>query len=211
MNPKHHPSEARLLEYATGSLPIGHRLVVQAHLGACPECAEKVELAEAVGGALLYSIPSVTMADDALQLALARIERPEPPGPLAIENPKGWILAPREVIVAARRSRRRVAPGVWIAPITRGPGKARTYLLGLRPGLRVPHHRHRGPEMICILRGAFLDGQVYGAGDFVESDESIRHSPMVTGREECVCLVSTEAPVVGADWFSRALLPLMGV
>jgi putative transcriptional regulator len=118
---------------------------------------------------------------------------------------------PREVILAARRSSRRVLPGIWMAPVTRGPGRSRAYLLGLKPGLGVPHHMHRGAELTCVLKGAFRDGEVVlGPGDFVESDESVTHNPTVAGRGECVCLIASEAPLVGLDWVGRIFIPLMG-
>jgi putative transcriptional regulator len=211
MNPTHHPSDARLFDYATGSLSIGHRIVIEAHIGICAECARSTRVAEAVGGTLLEAAPGATMAEDALERALARIERPTPTAPALFEAPADWITAPREVVIAARRNRRRIFPGVWLAPVTYGPGSARTYLVGLRPGLSVPHHTHRGSEVTCILKGALMDRETYRAGDFIETDESVQHQPRVTGRGECVCLISSEAPVVGLDWFGKVFLPMMGV
>jgi putative transcriptional regulator len=212
MSPKHHPCDARLIDFAAGSLAHGQRLVLASHLTACSACAGKVATAEALGGALLEALPPAALSRDALDRAMARIERPEPPPPPEVPAPTGWIPVPREVTLAARRATRRVAPGVWTASVAHGPGRSRTYLLGLKPGRSVPHHVHRGAEMVCVIKGAYADGEiVHGVGDFAESDEAIRHHPTVVGDEECVCLIATDRSVVGLDWVGRILIPLMGV
>jgi putative transcriptional regulator len=211
MSPNHHPSEARLVDYAAGVLPHGHGLVLASHLAVCRACAEKVATAETIGGALLETIVPTAMRDEALDLIMARIERPVAPPPAEIETPAGWIHVPREVALAARRSNRRFAPGAWIAPVVHGPGRARTYLLGVKPGRGVPHHVHRGAEMICVVKGAYADGDVvHGPGDFAENDEAVRHHPMAIGETECVCLITTESSLVGLDWLGRIFIPLMG-
>jgi putative transcriptional regulator len=211
MSPLHHPCDARLVDYAAGSLAHGQRLVLASHLFACPECAAKISLVEAVGGALLEALPPAAMREDALDLIMARIERPEPSAAPVVEAPAGWINVPPEVVLAARRATRRVAPGVWTASVAQGPGRSRTYLLGLKPGRGVPHHVHRGAEMVCVIKGAFADGEVvHRAGDFAESDEAVRHHPTVVGDEECVCLIATDRSIVGLDWLGRILIPLMG-
>jgi putative transcriptional regulator len=211
MNPIRHPDEARLLDYAAGALDHGQRLVLACHVGACAECAAKVAPAEALGGVLLESSPPVAMSDDALARIMARIDRPPAAAAGVVEPPAGWIRVPPEVVLAARR-RTHVAPGVWTAPVAHGPGRSRTYLLGLKPGRGVPHHAHRGGEMVCVLKGAFVDGDiVHQMGDFSESDETVRHHPTVAGHEDCVCLITSERPIVGLDWFGRIFIPLMGV
>jgi putative transcriptional regulator len=211
MSPKHHPCDARLIDYAAGVLPHGHGLVLASHLAVCAACAGKVAAAEAIGGAFLESIAPTPMRDDALDLIMARIERAQAETAAVVARRAGWIQAPREVALAARRANRRFAPGAWIAPVSHGPGRARTYLLGVKPGRTVPHHVHRGAEMICVLKGAYADGDVvHGPGDFAENDEAVRHHPKAIGETECVCLITTESSLVGLDWLGRIFIPLMG-
>jgi putative transcriptional regulator len=210
MTPRHHPSDALLVDYATGALMSGQRLVVACHLNACARCAKAVALAEAVGGVLLSDLPSAEMNPDALALALARIERPE--APAAAEGlPPDWIRAPAEVLEALRARGRRGAFGAWVSPVTRGPGGARGYLLGMAPGRGVARHTHSGHELTCVLKGAFIDaGIVYGPGDFTELDGHMTHAPRATD-EDCVCLVATDAPLIPSDWVGRLVFPLLGV
>jgi putative transcriptional regulator len=211
MTLRHHPSDERLVEHVAGALPDGHRLVIRSHVGVCAQCARTVALAEAVGGALLGSLAPAAMRQDALERVLASIERPSPAAPAPAGAPAGWIAVPDEVVLAARRSTRRLLPGVWMAPVARGPGRARAYLLGLEPGLSVPRHRHRGAELTCVVKGAFVDGEaLFGPGDFVETDGAGAHGPRVAGDGECVCLIACEGPLVGVGWLGRLLIPLMG-
>ena len=53
MKPRHHPSEAWLMDYAAGTLGAARDLVIGAHVASCDVCARDVGLFETVGGALL--------------------------------------------------------------------------------------------------------------------------------------------------------------
>ena len=208
----HHPTEDRLVDYATGALAWGARLVVGAHLGACSVCSKAVGEADAVGGALLSVMPPVALKEDALALALARIERPSPVVPTVQPAPPGWIEVPGEISRAAQYHRRWAAPGVWVAPVASGPGAARGYLLGIAAGMSVPRHTHRGMELVCVLKGAYRDGAaLYSPGDFACSDDNVDHRPRITDDGECVCLVFTQAPLVPRDWVGRLFQPLVGI
>ncbi len=212
MSVRHHPSHDLLVDYATGALRADRALVVSTHLRACPVCAGEVALAEAVGGALLASLPPARMAEDALERALAGIERPSPEAPPPASRPPGWIEIPADVVEAVRRRRRWAAPGVWVAPVVGGSRGPRSYLLRVGAGMGVPRHTHLGREMVCVLKGAFTDrGETYGPGDFVESDEEVDHRPQVTGEGECVCLVAVDASLVARDWVGRLFQPLVRI
>ena len=211
MSPGHHPTEAWLVDFASGSLPGPARMVVQAHLSVCPACAATLAAAEAVGGAMLADLQPAALQPDALALALARIERPVPPAPAEVASPPGWIEVPTEVTRAMRR-RRRLAPGVWVAPVQRNREGVRSYLLGIPRGVSLPHHTHQSWEITVVLKGAFRDAdELYTAGDFIETDPSIRHSPRVTADGDCVCLAATEGSLIGLDVFGRVLIPLLGL
>ncbi len=212
MTPRHHPDSARLLDYATGAIHPAERLVMASHLGACPSCRRVVFEAEAVGGALLDTLPAAHLAPDALALALARIERPRRPVPSAPAAPADWIQVPDAVLRAARDRRRWAAPGVWVAPVETGGGAMRAYLLSVAAGMSVPRHTHRGLEMICVLKGAYVDRQdEHGPGDFACNDETVDHRPRITADGDCVCLVCAEGALVPRDWVGRLFQPLVGI
>jgi putative transcriptional regulator len=212
MRPLHHPGEDLLVDHATGALSHGARLVVASHLGACSLCRRSVAEAESVGGALLSALPPAPMLADALAKALARIERPAPLPPPSWADHRDWISIPDEVALAARARRRWAAPGVWVAPVNRGPGRARSYLLGVGAGMSVPRHTHRGSEMVCVIKGAYRDGDVlHNPGDFARSDETVDHRPRITAQGECVCLVAADDSLVPRDWVGRLFQPIVGI
>ena len=212
--PTHHPSEELILDLARGALEEGRALVLQAHLAVCPECRATLGLAEAVGGALLAEIEPAEMAPDALQQALARLDLATSLPPAMTETPPDWIHVPPEVLLAAERERRQAAPGVWVAQVTgpRGRGGARSYLLGVGPGIAVPMHTHRGREFVCVVKGAYKDrGRIYGPGDFAENDGDVVHRPRVTHDGECVCLIAADDLLVPRSLAARLLQPLVGI
>jgi putative transcriptional regulator len=209
---RHHPSHDLLIDFAAGGLRLDRALVVSTHLRACQACRGEVGLAEAVGGALLATLAPTPMAPDALERALAQIERPTPEPPPRAAPPPGWIEIPQDVVDAVRHRRRWAAPGVWVAPVSGGPRGPRSYLLRVGAGMSVPQHTHRGSEMVCVLKGAFTDrGETYGRGDFAESDEAVEHQPRVTAGGECVCLVAVDASLVARDWVGRLFQPLVRI
>ena len=177
--PTRHPSEELVIDLARGALERGRALVLRAHLAHCPACQQGLRLAEAVGGALIGELPPAEMAPDALAQVLARLDAPPPPPPARAAAPDGWIRVPPDVLEAAERHKRWAAPGVWVAPVTRDRRTgARSYLLGVGPGIAVPTHTHRGSELVCVVKGAYEDrGDIHGPGDFAENDESVEHRP----------------------------------
>jgi putative transcriptional regulator len=151
-----------------------------------------------------------------LAKALAALDRPPPPPPAsaaAPAPPDDWIRVPPDVLIAAERTRRQAAPGVWVAHVTENAQTgARSYLLGVGPGIAVPLHTHKGMELVCVLKGAYKDrGRVYHAGDFAENDEDVEHQPRVTRDGECVCLIAADNLLVPRSVQARLLQPFVGI
>jgi len=209
----HHPREDLLWDHYRGALAPGLALTVSAHLDVCARCREELRVFDAVGGALLDEIEGVAMSEDALDLAMARIERPQEPEAPAPRHPrflKGLDLPPslRSARIAGRYW---AAPGVWMAPI-RLDGtdpKDKTYLMSVSKGMVMPEHSHRGHEVTMVLKGRFSDAAgEYGPGDFVLCDQRICHSPVMANDEDCVCLVWQDALIVPKTWLGKLLQPL---
>ncbi len=211
--PRFHPSSDLILDYARGGLEPGRALVLNAHFGACAECAETLRVAEAVGGALLAETAPVEMSDGALDRALAMLDQPPVPEPVSPDPREDWIRVAPEVLTAALKRKRWAAPGVWVATVSHDrKSGARTYLLGVGANIAVPRHSHRGQELVCVLKGAFRDGEaVHAAGDFSMNDEDIEHTPKTTQDGECVCLISADHRLVPRGWQARVLQPFVGI
>jgi putative transcriptional regulator len=75
----------------------------------------------------------------------------------------------------------------------------------------MPEHHHAGREFTLVLHGSFTDATgAFGAGDFAETNEQIVHSPAVARDCGCLCLVSSEAPMVLNSWPARVIQRMLG-
>ncbi|MBF2087163.1 cupin domain-containing protein [Thermoleptolyngbya sp. C42_A2020_037] len=83
-------------------------------------------------------------------------------------------------------------PGVSVAPLYVDLAKREvTALLKAEPGAVYPIHRHATAEEIYMLDGDLrIDGEVYGAGDYIRSRQGTVHEPSETVGG-CMFLVRT--------------------
>lgn len=217
VRPTHHPSQARLLDYASGSLPEPLALLVATHLALCPLCRRGLAELEAVGGALLEALPPEPVADDSLARLLARIDRPAPPAELVT----GAAPAAAELVLPQplrdyvgsldRVAWRHLGP---LSEVRLLPGfeKFTTRLLRVTPGTALPRHTHAGSELTLVLQGGFSDvtGH-YLRGDVCEADSGVDHRPVADQDEICVCLAVTDAPLRLTGWLGRLLNPFIRI
>ena len=218
MSTAHHPGEDLLWDYFRGALAPGLRLSVATHLDLCPQCRADMQLFSAVGSAMLNEIEGVAMSESALDLALARIERPDNarPDPVvkSVKQPaflNGFEL-PESLKQVRVKNRYWVAPGVWLAPVNlpEAAKGAKTYLMYVKAGMAMPHHTHRGREITVMLQGTYVDHKGrYERGDFAICDDSDdRHNPVMEGDVDCLCLVAQEAAIVPQTWLGWLLKPI---
>lgn len=215
----HHPGEDLLWDFYRGALAPGLALAVATHVELCGTCRSDMKLFDAVGGALLAEIEDAPMSDNALDLALARIERPKE-RPDTDDMPKATVKTPAflegfelpdSLKTAAIKDRYWAAPGVWMAPVVvpDAPKGSKTFLMHVKAGMEMPAHTHRGLEITVMLAGRFKDHKgSYGRGDIAICDDSDdRHSPAMEGDEDCLCLVAQEAAIVPQSFWAWALQP----
>ena len=70
-------------------------------------------------------------------------------------------------------------------------------LIKMEPGSSVPLHSHGGKEYILVLKGSFRDEYgTYSKGDIQINDQKIKHTPIASNDEGCVCLTITERDVI---------------
>jgi len=70
-------------------------------------------------------------------------------------------------------------------------------LIKMDPGASVPVHSHGGKEYILVLKGSFRDEYgTYSTGDIQINDQKIKHTPIASNDEGCVCLTITERDVI---------------
>ena len=211
MTIKHHPSDATLAAYASGTLDQARGLVVATHLSLCAQCRAAVRKFESVGGAVLEEAEPVAMSSGALQRAMAAL------GPLEIIQPAiGGEKAPEFPEPLSRYAMgpwRWIGRGVqWRAVDVASDDGVRVFMLKAVPGTRLPRHRHTGTEWTCVFEGAFTHhlGR-YGAGDFDEADEEVEHDPVVDPKEGCVCLVALQGHIELQGWLGRLIQPFIRI
>jgi putative transcriptional regulator len=215
IRPVHHPSEERLLDYASGASPEPVALLVATHLALCPGCRRAITELEAVGGALLESLPPEPVGDDGLSRLLARLDRREPVEPPAPVSFPGDPILPqplRDYVGGLDQVAWRHLGPIAEARLLTGFDRFTTRLLKVRPGTALPRHTHVGSELTLVLQGGFSDvtGH-YLRGDVSETDSEVDHRPVADADEECLCLGVTDAPVRLTGWLGRLLNPFLRI
>ncbi len=212
--PDHHPAEDTLSRHVSGRLPVGHALVVAAHLRFCASCRAAVRLNETAGGVLLADIAPANLTPDALERTLARLDAPA--AEIEIVPPAQFrgIALPAALHALTEPRWRWLAPGIARMTVKMPGAAARehAWLLRVAPGYALPSHGHSGWEATCVLAGGFTDltGQ-YGPGDVAEMDESADHSPVADPGEPCICLIAWDGPLVVRGFMPRLFQLMTGI
>jgi putative transcriptional regulator len=203
----HHPPEDALAHYVAGTADQAEALLVATHLALCPPCRFVVERLDTVGGTLLErtSAPADAFdADAALDGLLSRLDEPAPEpdrppappaaGPHDIPMPLRGLTGPLASVPF-----RRASPGVWRFDLPMTRQDRPVCLVSLRPGLRVPDHRHSGAERGLVLTGGFTDESGhYLRGDVTwrGPEEEAAHQQQIDPGERCVVLMVDDGPKI---------------
>jgi len=79
-------------------------------------------------------------------------------------------------------------------------------LIKMDPGSSVPLHSHGGKEYILVLSGSFCDEYgKYSKGDIQINDQKIKHTPIASPKDGCICLTITEKDVIFFGKFASFL------
>ncbi|MFT3722610.1 MAG: cupin domain-containing protein [Hyphomonadaceae bacterium] len=153
---------------------------------------------EAIAGAVLETEAPVTMSINALEMALAAIERgPAAPPKRAMAYPDLTAVPAilQDAILAAEAGRgwSLYGPGIRRLPLGLA-GKAKADVLRIDPGVAVPWHTHKGQELTLCLVGEYTDGsRKFGPGDFSVADGTVRHRPVAHRAGHVYALAVTDA------------------
>ncbi|MDM0044500.1 ChrR family anti-sigma-E factor [Variovorax dokdonensis] len=220
MRIRHHPDDALMLAYAAGSLGAGHRLLLDVHLEGCAACRQRMAQLNALGGVMLDELPPAELSPHALERVLARIDAG--PGSLAdaprtstVVGEKPWL----PVAWPAAMSGCEVGPWRWMGPgmywnrvVVPDAPQAKVFMLRIGAGRMLPQHTHSQSELTQVLWGAFDDGRSeFRAGDFDETDGSVRHQPTVQPNGDCICLASVEGTLRFDGWLARLMGASIGM
>jgi putative transcriptional regulator len=220
MKLNHHPSDALLLDYTSGSLSEAWGLAISAHLAFCPNCRHTVSHWEAVGGGMLHGVEPILVNAELINSVMARIAEPVAPIEIAvlgdIDNSEEFILPqPLRSYLGGDVSTlnwQRLGFGAFQFLVSVEENGVTARLLRIPSGHPVPEHSHRGMELTIVLSGAYSDSTgTYNRGDFQEADDSLEHQPHAGGHEDCICLAVTDAPLCFKSLTLKLLQPILGI
>lgn len=204
--PATHPDEEILIAFASGQLDLAYRVVLEAHLSFCSECAQHLAWMQAPGGVLLGQqqpvppppelwdrltarLPAASAVDELASSPLPRAALTELP---PRERPRSWFKMP----LSSMRSTR-----LWADQERR----VELHMVSFNAGERFPNHIHLGHEQVVVLAGGYSDPEGhFVAGDFAPYAAGSSHSPMVDHDEPCWIVTRIEKGVRFTGW--RGLL-----
>lgn len=212
-----HPDDSTIIAYAAAALTEGFSLVVAAHLEYCPSCRQRLNDAQAFGGALLMDLKPTQPPAGGLDDIWARIETAgadeRRTAATATDEVLPGVLLPFLQGGFDAIPWRRLAPGIdqhRFDEVESGEGGVR--LLSIAPGITIPEHTHRGGELTLVLKGAYQDEiGLFRRGDLADLDPSVSHQPMATKEEPCICLIATDKPLRFSGLVGRMLQPFIDI
>lgn len=221
--PRSHLSDDMLIDYASGAADEALALLIAAHLDYCPDCRKRLAEIEAVGGALLDSLPPAPLEHLTLDGLLARIEAEDETGESAPTGCRDaglagddWLPAALKPYVAevAAGTAATVEDWPWKTlardtdkidlPVSRRCFSA--LLLRVRAGAVGPRHGHTGNELVLVMCGSYVDDTgTYQPGDVTHNGPNSEHRPVAGPERDCICLVIMDAPLRLAGPLGRLL------
>ena len=203
---RHHPAEASLIACAAGTMPMAHAQVIGVACRALPGLRRRP--ARRRGCRRRAAGRTAAGADGAPTRSPARWRGWTRPPPNLRARAPAFDLA-----ALASGRWRRVAPGIAIMKLLpRDATDSRLDLIRVAPGRALLSHGHTGRETTCVLSGAFADGTgTFAAGDCVEADAALDHTPRALPGEDCVCLIATTHHLRPHGWLGRLVRPLLGM
>jgi len=211
----HHFDDATLVAYSSGTLTKGMALLVESHLEMCKQCTEHVHTSNRIGGDLLTKIAPVAMQRGSLDQVLGMLDSVDMEVPVENEvAASGEVPQSLAAIIGWDLDKldwKSMGLGVQQFDLKLG-GSGATRLLRIQPGVSVPHHTHSGNELTLILRGSYSDeiGR-FQVGDVADLDDQLEHQPIVDTREECICLIATDAPLKFSGLMGKLVQPFIGL
>ncbi|SBS29881.1 Anti-sigma-E factor ChrR [Marinomonas aquimarina] len=211
-----HPTLDILTEYSAASLPLAHALAVSVHLDQCSQCREQVRRLNMVGAEMLASHTETASQAHMAKLksnVLAAITQAQPDAETEVREGMRYVPESlRRFIPKGFNALNwiHLTPSFKLATLSNEMGGVQIALSRVKPGARLPSHRHTGNEITVVLKGAFSDEDgLYREGDFICRDQSHKHQPRVTKDAECICLIVLDSPIEFTGWMTRLLNPIM--
>lgn len=218
----YHPENDQLLSLYLGHASQGESLILKAHAELCVQCQQTLSMFDTLGGILLDETAPVVMRDDALERAMARLDRV-----LDVNDEEHVVVGshimpdclksfdlPSVLQKASYQKQKKIGNDVWLMPLDKSYQNdgSKTYLMYVAPGMTMPLHDHKGTEITLVLDGSFSDHKGhYQAGDLLINEPGDIHAPAIGGDDGCLCLFTARAPIAPKTLFGKLLQPFAGI
>ena len=218
MTINHHLDESTLFAFGAGTLQPSLTVLVKAHLELCPACRSAALAAAEIGGALLREQDEVAVSAHSKSAVMDRIgtatlhRLPIQVARREDEMPRALGSLLKDTSFDSLKWKK-AGPGLAMYRLPKADDEQGFFgLLRIEPGRKMPDHGHGGTELTLVLQGAYEDAMGhFGRGDIADLDESVIHTPVVTGDLACICLVANDAPTRFQSWPARLVQRFIGI
>jgi putative transcriptional regulator len=209
-----HPNIETLNAYAIGEVDSAHGLAVSTHLENCSRCQSLVAAKESAQALELehIEVPMSAPMDASLSgmldsiLALdadLRMPNLKKPVSISVDGKDFTLPASLSKVVELMGDWKSYGGKVYTSSIQLDE-QSRMSLLYISKGVQVPQHTHKGKESTLVLHGCFSDENgTYEKGDFIETDDTVRHAPQTAAHQDCLCLSILTEPLVFTKGVAR--------
>ena len=213
----HQPSEELVEDFFRGNLSAGLSVAVSAHLEMCGDYAAASRRVESSIGDdwcagpetprtldISAAVEKITMQPQAsVHDILEKRNRPTEMHMLerSIKLPKVLAKVASKGLVW-----KNLAAGISSA-LLKLDDQTQCEFLYIKPGARVPLHRHQGNEFTLVLDGSFHDSAgEYQPADFLARNGDHQHQP--ASEEGCLCFSVLDSPLKFTSGLARLFNPL---
>jgi putative transcriptional regulator len=197
---KFHPSPELLIRYAAGSMSPAMSFVVATHIAHCDACRAQQAQLEDFGGDSIESYGDAQVKDsefDSLWSKLGSTPEQTEQSDLGIAIPTDYQPVFKKLLDRdySNVNWQSIAGKIDRAEMTIDDADNQIEILRFARNAKIPQHTHKGNEYTVILEGAYSDEMGdFQVGDFIHLNGDHHHRP-VAGKEGCVCIAVTDAPM----------------
>ncbi|WP_416308272.1 ChrR family anti-sigma-E factor [Neptunicella sp. SCSIO 80796] len=210
----YHPTDELLIRFSAGQMPDALGLMLACHLENCPQCRNRQNLFEQVGGELLQHNAELPVTEGLLDSILAKLDQPAAAPKIQTQNAVSSIIpTPLKRFVDGDYEHLPWSGFIRAIQEINLPFSDSRYtakLYKIAAGKELPVHTHRGNEYTLVMQGSFSDNAGrYHIGDFIQTDTTTVHQPKAHDEGDCICFAVIDAPLKMTGFFGRMLNPFL--